>query len=463
MGARFHLLATAAAAALFGCSGNNMNTPAPAVSFSAPAGAAAIDLGQSVKLAWSAGNAMSCTASTTGPGGNFSGTVAASGSQSVAPTATGSVSYSLSCTGPGGTGSATSPIVTVSPSILSGLKTITAIGSTDPKVGGADTGFNPYGLAIAPVSSGPIAAGDLIVCNFNDGATNTQGEGTTIVGLHPAPGSTPYLIANSASLKGCSELSLLPDDSIVATAFSANTVPLVTPAGTISNPFSGDSFQGAWGETLVPAAGSQPAALYVSNVFNGSIDRISLSGDAQSAFAEIASGFCGSGSPGTIYAPSGLTYDPAVDTLYVVDTSSNSVVALAGVSAIPAGGITVSGGCSAAPPTPAPTFSGPAAASARVIASGGQLNAPISAALLPDGDLVVGNGDLNNPPIPNLLFEISPALGIVGQPVQLDSGNPGALFGIVATTDGSGGTIIYFNDDNLNGGNTSNFVMSLSQ
>ena len=41
--------------------------------------------------------------------------------------------------------------------------------------------------------------------------------------------------------------------------------------------------------------------------------------------------------------------------------------------------------------------------------------------------------------------------GFVGQPVQLDtSGTPGGLFGIVATVDGSGNQLVYFNDDNTN-------------
>lgn len=458
MGARNQILAGAAAALLLGCSNSNMNTPAPAVSFSAPAAATTINLGQSVKLAWSASNAMSCTASTSGPGGGFSGTMAASGSQSAAPTATGSVSYSLTCSGPGGTTSATAPAVTVNPSILSGLSTITLIGSTDPQVNGTDYGFNPYGLVIAPASSGLISKGDLVICNFNDGATNTQGLGTTVVGLHPAAGSTPYPIASSPDLEGCNALTMLPDDSISAAAYKANQNPLVSAAGTVGTPFSADSFQGPWGEAYVPANSSQPASLYVSEVFNGAIDRITLNGDAQAGFTEIAKGFCGYGSPGAIYAPSGLTYDPALDTLYVVDTSSNSVVAFANVSAIGADGILVDGSCgNDTPPTPVPTFSGPAAASAKVIASGGQLNGPLSAALLPDGDLVVGNADLDNPPTPNLLFEISPALGVVGQPIQLDSGTAGALFGIVAATDGSGNTVIYFNDDN------SSTVMSLGK
>jgi hypothetical protein len=231
----------------------------------------------------------------------------------------------------------------------------------------------------------------------------------------------------------------------------ASQNPLVAPDGTVNNPFAAHSFSAPWGEAYVAAAGSEPAALYVSNASSGAIDRITLNGDAPTAYTEIAKGFCVSGAPGAVFAPAGLTYDAAIDTLYIVDTSSYSVVAFAQVSAFGADGVIVDGSCGATTPTPALTFSGPMASSARVIASGGQFNAPISAALLADGDLIVGNGDINNPPVPNLAFEISPALGFVGKPLQLDtSGTPGALFGIAATVDVAGDQIIYFNDDNTN-------------
>jgi hypothetical protein len=321
-----------------------------------------------------------------------------------------------------------------------------------------------------------------VVCNFNNGpntvggspAPNTQGQGTTVVGLHPLAsandGGVPYHIAQSASLLGCSALSMFSDDSIAATAFSAGSVsdagivPLVTPTGTVSSPFAADSLAMPWSSAYVPAASGQPAELYVSNA-NGSINRITLNGDAQTAFAQIATGFCVSGavagSTDSLHAPSGLTYDSKLDTLYVVDTSSYSVVAFAHVSSISAGGITVSGGdCTAGPPTAMPTFTGPSMSSAKVIASpsspnGGELfNAPLSAALLMNGNLLVGNADQDLTPNDagtnqNLAFEISPTAGIVGMK-QLDPGAPGALFGIAAKPDGSGNQVIYFNDDNDN-------------
>jgi hypothetical protein len=372
----------------------------------------------------------------------------------LAPTATGTVSYALTCAGAGGSTTATSATVTVAPSLLSALATFTMIGSTiDPTATADAQGGNPYGLAIAPLSSGLISAGDLIVCNFNN-AAGTQGAGTTMIGLHASAGSTPYQIAQSTQLLGCNAVTMLPDNSIAATAYSANAFPLVSSAGTVSMPFAAGSFAEPWGTAFVAATGTQPAALYVTNVGPGggaaNIVRITLDGDTPTGFTQIAAGFCGSGSPGAIYAPAGLTYDPSIDTLYIVDTSSYSVVAFSSVSTIGSNGIIVNGSCGGSTPTPALSFSGPQMNLARVIASGGQFNAPISAALLADGDLIVGNGDIDNPAITNLAFEISPALGFVGAPLQLDTGAPGALFGIVATTDASGNQIIYFNDDNAN-------------
>ena len=461
--------------------GMPMTPPMPTVKFSSPAQAVAINLGQAVPLSWSATNATSCSASSTGTiGGAFSGAQPASGTIAVAPTGVGTATYTLSCTGSGGMATATTATVTVNPSTLSTLNasSITTVGltlRTTPNAG------NPYGLVIAPATNGLVTQGDLVICNFNDPTLGTQGSGTTIVGLHPSAASAqqlPYTIAQDPALTGCDALAMLPDDSIAAAAFNGSPGSngqdlLVTANGVVTNPFglAGDVFVGPWGQTFVPATSQNPAALYVSS-YDGSIDRITLNGDAQMQFMKIATGFCGSGKPGAIFAPAGLTYDASIDTLYVVDTSSNSVVAFANVSGMTEGAVIVNGQCTSgtppapvAPPTAQPTFTGPSSSSVRVIAHGSPFNAPISAALLADGDLLVANGDLlNTATIPtamqNLLLEISPVLpgGFVGQPLQLDAtGTAAALFGLVATVDAQGNPVVYFNDDN------SNAVMRLSR
>src|ERR1022692_4073146 len=337
--------------------------------------------------------------------------------------------------------------VTISGAVLPTLTTLTTIGSTlDP----IEHGGNPYGLTVATATAGLITMGDLIVCNFNDGATNTQALGTTVVGLHPTAGAMPYRIAQSTQLLGCSSVTSLPDGSLVATASqtqATGATVLVAPSGTISTPFSADVFAEPWSVIYATHAGSE--AVYVSDATTGAIDRIALTSDAQTAFTEIASGFStNQGKPGSISAPAGLTYDAANDTLYVVDTNANRVVSLSNVSAIGMDGVIVSG----------TTFSGTSAASAKVIASGSPLNGPISGALLVNGDLVVGN--TLDPNGTNLLIEISPTTGVVASK-NLDTGAAGAIFGIVAvpititTMDAYSSTntqtnVIYFNDDNDN-------------
>jgi hypothetical protein len=444
--------------------------PAPSVSFSQPAAAATVNLGQAVTVAWTSAYATTCTATaSSAAAGAFTGSQMPSGTQMVVPTAAGSYTYSLSCTGSGGTqsGSAT---VTVTPNLLNALAPSGAI----PQVGLAvpsNGDQNPYGLVVAPATAGLITKGDLIVCNFNNATNNAttppsgnvQGAGTTIIGLHPGTGSTPYLIAQSADLQGCNALTMLPDDSISSAAWTSNLNPLVSASGAVGTAFSSDTFAQPWGEAYVAAAGTQPAAIYVSNApggamnAGGTIDRISLDIDAQSAFTEIVTGICSGGVAGAVFGPAGLTYDPASDTLYIVATSSNSVIAIAGVSTIPADGVVVTGQCSASAtlPTPVPTFSGPSMASARVIAQGAPLSTPLSAALLKNGDLVVGNADIGAAgasATTNLLIEVSPVVpgGFVGTPLQIDATTPGAIFGIAATVDAQGQQIIYFNNDNNN-------------
>jgi hypothetical protein len=451
----------------------NPMTLAPTVNFSQPAAAAAINFGEAMTVAWSSAYSTSCTASVSNAaGGVFTGTQMTSGSVKVVPAAAGTYTYTLSCSGTGGTKSG-SVSVTVTPNLLAALAptggTALTVGSTvDPTNGD----FNPYGLTIAPATVGPITKGDLVVCNFNDVTPNVEGLGTTIIGLHPgATAAAPYRIAQSLALQGCNALAMLPDDSISAAAWTSRLNPLVSATGTVGAPFAADTFAQPWGEAFVAATATQPAALYVSNApgnngvvaVGGTVDRISLdSSNAQTAFTEILSGLCSGGSPGSIFGPAGLTYDVSNDTLYVVDSSSASVIAIANVSSIPQDGIVADGQCSAMTPTPVPTFSGPSMASVRVIAHGAPFVTPISAALLKNGDLVVGNGDIGvgtASATTNLLIEISPVLpgGFVGQPLQVEAGAPGALFGLAATVNAQGNQIIYFNDDSA----SPNAVMQL--
>src|SRR5579871_4712023 len=72
----------------------------------------------------------------------------------------------------------------------------------------ANGDVNPYGVAFVPAgfpAGGAIAAGDVLVANFND-ADNLQGTGTTIVQLNPSgplavpPAATVFFSSRLAGL-----------------------------------------------------------------------------------------------------------------------------------------------------------------------------------------------------------------------------------------------------------------------
>jgi hypothetical protein len=122
-----------------------------------------------------------------------------------------------------------------------------------------------------------------------------------------------------------------------------------------------------------------------------------------------------------------------------VDGTNNTVVAFKNVSTIPNGGIIVEKG--------GKTFKGPSASDARLLFAGPPLNGPISAALLANGNLAVGN--TSNPSGQNIIVEISRS-GKVMDTRNIDKGAPGAIFGMVATGLSANDTKLYFNDDNSN-------------
>jgi len=312
------------------------------------------------------------------------------------------------------------------PSVIGSFRHIATIGSTVDPLNGDQ---NPYGLAVAPAAGGIIAAGDLVVCNFND-ALNIQGLGTTIEVLKPVPGSKPRRLIADPRLTGCAALALGGAAPWVA-ALDANDNPIVSGSGTFETAINTYAWTGPWGQAFAaPRVGE--ASFYESNANDGSIVRINLWNPF--TFEKIAAGFSvNHGVPGSILAPSGLTYDAAHDVLYVVDGDSNRVVAIDNPENVHTGGILV---------TPS-GFRGPSAASAHVVYAGRPLAAPISAALLFNGDLVVGNS------ANNALIEIAPGKGVVAEKL-LDTGAAGALFGIAATGTSAATTRVYFNDDNSN-------------
>jgi hypothetical protein len=313
------------------------------------------------------------------------------------------------------------------PSILATLNTVTG-------------DQNPYGLDIAPSDSGLIHRGDLVVCDFNNSA-NVQGTGNAIVALAPQPGSSPRPIITNAALLGCTENVQTRDGAIWVTAFVAPDVAIVSAAGKLANTLTGSPFTAPFGITLARDADgyADDPVFYESDATTGAIVRIHA-GRSGVQSDVIATGFAvNNGVPGTELGPSGLQYDSTHDRLYVVDGANNTLVELRHVSTIPAGGIAVAANGT--------SFSGPFAHRARLVFSGTPLNAPISSALLPNGNIAVGN--TGNPNGENLMVEITPH-GKVADVKNVDTGASGAIFGMTATTGYGNPFKLYFNDDNAN-------------
>ena len=322
-------------------------------------------------------------------------------------------------------------------SVLATLTHERTIGSAVNPVNGD---VNPYGLDVAKVTSGKVTAGDLVVCDFND-KQNVQGTGTSILALHPVVGSKPVDIAGNKELTGCNALVADPPIAggpIWLAAFSANDNPIFTSGGTFVTALSQFHWHNPFGQAFVPPLNSHSVpAFYVSNAGDGSLVRVGLTSTGFT-FTTIVTGFpVNHGVPGSILGPSGLNYQSSGDRLYVVDGTNNALYAIDNISKITAGGIVVHGS----------TFSGSFASDAHLVFSGAPLNGPISSAILPGGNIALGN--TLDPTGSNFIVEISPS-GHVLASKNVDNGAAGAIFGMVDTGTTAATTKLYFNDDNDN-------------
>src|SRR5258707_5364864 len=119
--------------------------PMPGATVSVSVKPTTITLGQAAVVTWTSNAGTSCTAS-----GAWSGSLAATGTQTVTPTAAGTETFTLNCTGGsygGGMGSATLTVSAATAFSLTRLVADTAGGTA----GNTDTNLvDPSGLFIPP-------------------------------------------------------------------------------------------------------------------------------------------------------------------------------------------------------------------------------------------------------------------------------------------------------------------------
>ncbi|MGZ3608920.1 MAG: hypothetical protein ACXVBU_02515 [Ktedonobacteraceae bacterium] len=333
---------------------------------------------------------------------------------------------------------------------INGLNRISVVGSTAFIVDGHGKTIsvdpNPYGVAIAPISvsasttPGSLKAGDIIVTNF--GANET---GTTLVRFRGGKG--PGLVFNTMPNPGTKgpafeAFNPLTGSDWVAN-FSANNVQVFRPNGTvlatITNPLFNKPWAVASNNGIHNTMDGSVISFFTTNTANATIDRIDVIPSKNgTSFRVFQIGQLTQINGGTkinlVWVPSlhigGRHFS---DVLLALDLANNRVAAYPNSTTLN-------------------TTTMRSTAKGMTVFQGKPLNMPGGLTINPlNGDLLVVNMNDNN------LIELNLSQGKVvavrqleNVPVDAQSGNGSALFGVAATRDSRGNLEVFFTDDNLN-------------
>jgi hypothetical protein len=349
---------------------------------------------------------------------------AACASRSIPPPSTGAV------------GAAASVRSTDTTSILKKLTKDVTIGSTVDSKNGDKA---PRAITIVPHTSHELVAGQLLVCNFDDSAGDS-GHGTTVEILNPQPKSKPTRFAQSASIEGCDGNALDSDAFVFVGGLTSGKLVEYDGNGVATKTYAGSPIKAPFADALAPPQQEfGPEEVFVGTTIGGIVN-IGAGFYGNGKALQVAKGFAVSnGSQGEL-APSGLQYDKSVDTLYIADGVTNTVVEFTHASELAAQNeITVQPG--------GKTFKCefPKVTCGKLVKAGTPLNAPLASALLPNGNLIVANtaGTANE------LVELTPTGQILATKV-VDSSKTQGVFGLAAAGSNDGNTVLFFTDTNSN-------------
>ena len=322
---------------------------------------------------------------------------------------------------------------------------------------------NPYAIAIAPVSSGTVKAGDVLVGNFNN-AANLQGTGSTIVDYHPNTKRMSVFAAVPRDLKACpggvglsTAMTMLksgwvivgstPSNDGTTTTKGAGCLIVLDNTGKVVSTITGANINDPWGSMAVVDNGDT-ATLFVSNagfgvggptpgpdgevpVFKQStVVRLDLDiapGTAPVVKQQtvVASGFGAQADKGVfLVGPTGLALSSDQKQLYVSDAIGNRITVIDD-----------------------PMTRDTSAGVGRPLTADGFLHRPLAMATAPNGHLLVTNA-LNGQ-----VVEIDPVAGkqLYARWIDTDKAQspPGSgdLFGIAMTPQGDG---FYYVEDDVN-------------
>jgi hypothetical protein len=318
---------------------------------------------------------------------------------------------------------------------------------------------NPYAIVVAPVSSGTVKQGDVLVGNFNN-AANLQGTGSTIINYHPdtkqmtvfatvprdlkdCPGGIGLSTAMTMLKSGWVIIGSTPSNDGTTGTKGAGCLIVLDNQGKVASTIASPNINDPWGNMAVVDSGDH-ATLFVSNAGFGvggaqgnppvfkqaTILRLDLDipqGKAPVVKQEtvIASGFGAQADKGVfLVGPTGLALSQDQKLLYASDAIGNRVTEI-----------------------DEPMTRDTSAGVGRELTADGFLHRPLAMVTAPNGHLLVTNA-LNGQ-----VVEIDPATGkqlyarwIDTDKAQSPPGN-GDLFGIAMTPEGDG---FYYVQDDVN-------------
>jgi hypothetical protein len=332
-------------------------------------------------------------------------------------------------------------------SFLAGKTTVTLLGSTTP----ANGDVNPYALWPVTETVGSVAAGDVLVDNFND-RSNDQGTGATIVDVHPngrlsvfdrlprkvsgCPGGVGLTTAMVQLKTGWVIVGSLPSTNGKTETAGAGCLLVLSSSGKLTSTISGSYLDGPWDATVRDEGAK--ATLFVTNtlfgihgvsaspVDRGDVVRLSLSESANTpprvtAETQVANGFPERGDAAAfVKGPTGLALGSS-GTLYVADNLGNRIASI-----------------------PDALTRRSSAGTGSLLSAGGQLANPLGLALAPNGNLLAANATNGK------IVEITPAGAQVGeyyaiQDVGQEPPGNGDLFDLAINQAGTG--VLFVKDD----------------
>ncbi len=299
---------------------------------------------------------------------------------------------------------------------------------------------DPFGIAVVPLTSGQLMAGNVLVAEFGD-QNGTVGAGTTILQVNPSTGTTSVFF-QGGPVAGPVGIAINPandgvwigDYGRAADGTAANDL-LIAPTGqliatfTDASTMNAASILGVWGQGVSSANGT--ISFYYGNAGNattgtggGDVWRLTphpagpVNGQpVNSTYAQIATGqgqTPAGGNAATAAGPQGYAFAPD-GTLYEANDADNALYAIPGAA----------------------TATGPV--QVQTVYRGPKLQSPENVVIDPTNDnLLVANANDNR------LVEITPGGKVLASVDLARHQAAGALFGLAIGTNAAGQQVLYY-------------------